>query len=109
MFVLSSGKSGKIHFNLLAKNKRVILTSEAYESMKSAKNGIESVRKNASKRERFEVRTSKNGKPYFVLIARNGEIIGVSQMYAHSSSAYIGIRSVMANAAVSKIEKNIPA
>ena len=29
-FELSRGKNGQVHFNLLASNRRVILTSEAY-------------------------------------------------------------------------------
>jgi uncharacterized protein YegP (UPF0339 family) len=101
MFKLTQGKSGKYHFTLLAKNKQVVLTSEAYNSRAAALNGIRSVRKNASARDRFEMRTAKNGKSYFVLLAKNGEIIGQSQMYAHRNSAYTGIRSVMVNAPVS--------
>ena len=98
MFKLARGKSGKYHFTLHAKNTQVVLTSEAYNSRAAAVNGIASVRKNASARERFETRTAKNGKSYFVLLAKNGEIIGQSQMYAHRSSAYVGIKSVMLNA-----------
>ena len=97
-FELSKGKGGKFHFNLLAGNRQVILTSETYNSRAAALTGIASVRKNAKLRERFERRTAKNGKAYFVLLARNGEIIGQSQMYAHPASCYVGIRSVMSNA-----------
>ncbi len=98
MFKLAKGKTGKFHFTLLAKNMQVILTSEAYNSRAAALNGIASVKKNATKRDCFETHTAKNGKSYFVLIAKNGEIIGQSQMYAHRTSAYVGIKSVMANA-----------
>lgn len=98
VFELSKSKSGQFHFNLLAANRRVILTSEAYKRKESALNGIASVRKNAAKRDNFEKRTAKNGKHYFVLLAANGDIVGQSQMYAHASSAYLGIRSVMNNA-----------
>ena len=98
-FELSKNKAGQFCFNLLAANKRVILTSEAYATRASAVAGIVSVRKNAALRERFERRIAKSGKSYFVLLAKNGEIIGQSQMYAHASSCYLGIRSVMVNAA----------
>jgi len=98
MFKLSKGKTGKFHFALHAKNSQVILTSEAYNSKASAVGGIASVKKNATDRASFEARSAKNGKSYFVLLAKNGEIIGQSQMYAHRSSAYVGIKSVMANA-----------
>src|SRR5262245_26514843 len=97
-FELAKGKTGKFHFRLHAGNKRVILTSEAYNSKAAALAGIEAVRKSARLRERYERRTSRSGKTYFVLRARNGEIIGQSQVYAHDTSAYVGIRSVMANA-----------
>jgi uncharacterized protein YegP (UPF0339 family) len=46
-FVLKKGESGKFHFNLVASNGQVIATSQAYHSKESAKEGIESVRKNA--------------------------------------------------------------
>lgn len=98
-FELSKSKNGQFRFNLLAANKRVVLASEAYNSRAAAVGGIMSVRKNAPLRERFERRTAKNGKSYFVLLAKNGEIVGQSQMYAHPTSCYVGIRSVMANAA----------
>ncbi|NJK42467.1 MAG: YegP family protein [Aquincola sp.] len=102
MFKLSQGKSGKFHFTLHAKNQQVVLTSEAYNTRAAALNGVASVKKNATSRESFETRTAKNGKSYFVLLAKNGEVIGQSQMYAHRSSAYTGIKSVMANAPTAK-------
>jgi len=46
-FVLYSDKAGKFRFRLKAGNGEIIAVSEAYESKASAKNGIESVRKNA--------------------------------------------------------------
>lgn len=98
MFKLTQGKSGKFHFTLHAKNQQVVLTSEAYNSRAAAVGGIASVKKNATDRSSFETRSAKNGKSYFVLMAKNGEVIGQSQMYAHRSSVYTGIRSVMANA-----------
>ncbi len=87
-FAVSRGKNGQVHFNLHASNRRVKLTSEAYEQKRSALNGIASIRKNAKKRDNFEERTTKNGKHDFVLLAYNGEIVGQSQIYAHASSAY---------------------
>ena len=98
MFKLSQGKSGKFHFTLHAKNQQVVLTSESYASRAAAMGGIKSVKRNAANRASFETRTAKNGKSYFVLVAKNGEIIGQSQMYAFRNSVYAGIRSVMTNA-----------
>jgi uncharacterized protein YegP (UPF0339 family) len=46
-FELYADKAGKYRFRLKAANGEIIAVSEAYESKASAKNGIESVRKNA--------------------------------------------------------------
>jgi uncharacterized protein YegP (UPF0339 family) len=46
-FEITKDKAGKFRFRLKAANGETIATSEAYESNASAKNGIESVQKNA--------------------------------------------------------------
>jgi len=46
-FELYKDRAGKYRFRLKAGNGEIIATSEAYESKAGAKNGIESVRKNA--------------------------------------------------------------
>ncbi|MCY1528214.1 hypothetical protein D9M68_633130 [compost metagenome] len=61
-------------------------------------NGIDSVRKNATREGAFESKTASNGKFYFVLKASNGQVIGQSQMYASAASASAGIQSVKSNA-----------
>lgn len=102
-FELKMAKNGKFHFNLKAGNGQIILSSEMYESKKSAENGISSVRKNGGTEKRFEIKTSSKGDPYFVLKATNGEVIGKSEMYSSASSMKKGIKSVMTNAAGAKV------
>ena len=97
-FEIKVGKNGKTHFNLKASNGQIILTSEKYESRKSCENGIESVRKNSGNDARFERKTAKDGSPYFVLKAANGEVIGKSEMYKTKASMENGIASVGKNA-----------
>jgi uncharacterized protein YegP (UPF0339 family) len=46
-FVLKQDPTGQYHFNLEGPNGEVIATSEGYESKESARNGIESVQRNA--------------------------------------------------------------
>jgi len=46
-FEMYKDKAGKYRFRLKAGNGEIIATSEAYESKAGAKNGIQSVRKNA--------------------------------------------------------------
>lgn len=85
-------------FHLTARNGRVILQSEAYKSKAAALNGIKSVKASARAAGRYDRRTARNGKKYFVLTAPNGQIVGQSQLYASASSRAYGVRSVMANA-----------
>ncbi len=46
-FELYKDKGGKFRFRLKASNGQIIASSEAYNSKKSAENGIASVQKNA--------------------------------------------------------------
>ena len=102
-FEIKTGKTGKVHFNLKASNGQVILTSEKYNDLSSAKKGIESVRKNSQNEARFERKTAKDGSPYFVLKAANGEPIGKSEMYSSKRGMENGIASVGKNAPDAKI------
>jgi len=103
-FVLETGKAGKFRFNLRSGNHQVILTSETYDTKAAAENGIESVRKNAADDASFVRKTAKDGSPYFVLKAKNGETIGKSEMYKSSSGMENGIKSVAANAPAAKVD-----
>ena len=44
---MKEAKNGKFHFNLKATNGQIILSSQMYASESGAKNGIQSVMKNA--------------------------------------------------------------
>jgi len=103
-FELKKGNSGQFMFNLKAGNGEVILTSELYKEKHSALNGIESVKNNAGDDARFERKTAKNGQPYFVLKAGNGETIGKSEMYSSVSAMENGIQSVKKNAGSARID-----
>ena len=46
-FEIYTDKAGEFRFRLKATNGQIIATSEGYKAMKSCKNGIESVKKNA--------------------------------------------------------------
>lgn len=97
-FEVSVAKDGQFYFRLKAGNGQNILASEMYKAKASALNGIESVKKNAVLDERYEKLVSKNEKPYFVLKAGNGEVIGSSEMYESEAARDNGIESVKANA-----------
>ena len=96
-YELKKGASGKYSFNLLAGNHQVILSSESYAQKSGAEGGIASVQKNGSDDSHYDRRTSSNGKPYFVLKAGNGQIIGTSEMYESTAARDNGIESVKTN------------
>jgi len=97
-FVITLQKNGEHMFNLKASNGQVILTSEGYASKAGCLNGIESVKKNAPLDERYDRKESKNGKPFFTLLAGNKQIIGKSELYESVAAREKGIESVKKNA-----------
>ena len=103
-FQLKKAKNGKVYFNLLATNGEIILTSQMYASKRSAKNGIASVQTNAASADRFEAKTNKGGKHYFVLKAANHQVIGNGEAYSSPAAMKKGIKSVSTNAPKAKIE-----
>lgn len=104
MFEITKTKAGKFHFHLKAKNHQIILTSQSYKDLASAKKGARSVAKSAAKNTNFNIATARNGKLYFNLLAANKQIVGTSQMYTAKRSAQKGIASVQANAPGATIE-----
>lgn len=104
IFDLKQGASGQFMFNLKAGNGEVILTSELYKLKQSAITGINSVKANAGDDSRYERKTAKNGQPFFVLTATNGQIIGKSEMYSSTSAMENGIESVKKNGPVATTE-----
>lgn len=103
-FDLKQGGNDQFMFNLKAGNGEVILTSELYKQKQSAIAGIDSVKANAADDTRYERKTAKNGQPFFVLTATNGQIIGKSEMYSSVSAMENGIQSVKKNGPVAEIE-----
>ena len=102
-FEITSRKNGEYQFNLKASNGQVILTSQGYATKANCLNGVESVKKNSQDEKRFEKKVAANGKPFFNLMATNGQVIGTSQMYANEVNMNNGIASVMNNAADAQI------
>lgn len=104
-FELKNAANGKqFLFSLKAGNGEIILTSELYEAKASAQNGIDSVKKNAADDGRYERKTAKDGSPFFVLKASNGQPIGKSEMYSSTSAMENGIASVKKNAPAAAVD-----
>ncbi|NNE65343.1 MAG: YegP family protein [Pyrinomonadaceae bacterium] len=93
-FEVLKSKNGKFRFNLKAGNNQIIISSQLYEKRISVTNGIKSVKNHCGDDKCFERKVAKNGKPYFVLKAKNGKTIGKSQQYASNSTMNKGIRAI---------------
>jgi uncharacterized protein len=94
-FQVFNGKDEQFYFRLVASNGEQILGSEGYTTKQNCIGGIMAVKVNSSDPIRFEKKVAVDKTHYFVLNAKNGEIIGKSQQYASSSSCDAGIASVM--------------
>lgn len=105
-FELDKSSDGQYRFVLKAGNAETILTSELYKTKSAAENGIASVQTNCAQDERYERKTSTNGKPFFNLKAANHQVIGSSQMYASEATRDNGISSVKSNGTSSTIKDN---
>lgn len=110
-YIINVKEDKKAHFVLKSKNGEVILTSQTYASVRSAKAGVLSVTKNAPLAEvedltkdekkanpKFQVYEDKGGKLRFRLIAKNGQNIGHSEAYSDRRGLKNGIQSVIKNA-----------
>jgi uncharacterized protein len=102
-FTISQRVNKEYQFNLKSGNGEIILTSEGYIQKASCYKGIESVKVNSQDDSRYDRRVAVNDKDYFVLKARNGEIIGKSQFYTSKSAMENGIASVKSNAPTAEI------
>ena len=103
-FELYKDTAGEFRFRLKAGNGENILASEGYTAKASAENGIESVKENAPKDERYEKKETAAGKYMFNLKASNGQVIGTSQSYESTSGRDNGIESVKTNAPGARVE-----
>ncbi|MEN0003270.1 MAG: YegP family protein [Bacteroidota bacterium] len=92
--IFKSDKNDKFYFRLKANNGQIVLASQAYANKAGCKNGIESVKKNATNDECYERKEAANGKFHFNLLAMNKQIVGSSQMYAAKAGMENGIDAV---------------
>lgn len=65
--------------------------SESYTSKQMCEHGIISVKENCKIERRYELKTATNGLLYFLLYAKNGEVILKSKLHKSESSRENGI------------------
>lgn len=85
-FTLFKASNSLYYFRLRANNGQVLLASEGYSSKAGCLNGVNTVKSIGRADDRYERKTSANGKYYFIIKASNGQIIGTSEMYEFVSA-----------------------
>lgn len=85
---------GQFRFWLISERGKLLLRSKAYRSKRACRNAVASARRNASALGRFERKTAKNGKAYFVLKSANHRLLGRSELYGSLESLDGAIESV---------------
>jgi uncharacterized protein YegP (UPF0339 family) len=109
-FELFLQKDGEYRFHLKAENGRIVMTSEGYNTEDAARNGIESVRTNASNLGRYDlIESNEDNKWYFNLRAHNGEIIGTSEIYESFENVKRGAFLIQAEAPKAQVKELLPA
>lgn len=72
---------GKFRFWLISDSGRLLLRSKAHESRDDCETDIESAKRNAAARQRFERKETTDGKCYFVLKAANDRTLARSAKF----------------------------
>lgn len=103
-FEITTTSNDRFVSNLKAGNGEVILTSGTFPTKEEAAAVIASMKSNAPYDGQFERKVGSNDKPYFVLKAADGRVLGRSEMYSSHSAMENGIKSVMRNAATATIK-----
>ncbi|MGB1226907.1 MAG: YegP family protein [Poseidonibacter sp.] len=84
---------------------KTVVKSENYAQKASAKNGIESVKKNCQDDARYELKESSNGKFFFNIKSTNGQIVGTSALFANDEERAAAIAELKANSADAEVSE----
>ena len=94
-YEIKRAKNGKYFFVLKSRNGGIMLTSQVYADKRGCKNGISVVQHCSQDADLFRSEETANKLRYFVLRARNHEVIARSECYAYRSGVLRGIACVM--------------
>lgn len=98
-FQLYLDTSSEFRHRLKSANGKIILhASEGYSSKQACKNGITSIQANAPFDSRYKRKVATNDQHYFVLVAGNGEPLGMSETYTTKYAMENGITAVKRDA-----------
>lgn len=84
---------------------QVVLAGEIVRTRADAERVVASVRANARNEARFERRLSRSSQPFFFLKARNGQVLGISEIFPTLAARDTAIKIVQMNAATAALEE----
>ena len=102
-YVVTKSRDGQLMFSLKAPDGHILLTSGWYGTPSALEGGMEAVRTNSPLDERYGRLADDDGKPYFVLKAVNGMVVGRSEAYPSPSAMEEDIARVGGYAASASI------
>ena len=91
--IFKSPKNDQFYFRVVSANNKIVLASEGYLQLDGAKNGVNSLLRDAATLKPI-VLQAKNGQWYFVTKAPNYQVTGVSETYASKANAERGAQAV---------------
>ena len=80
-FEVYKGNNDQHYFRLINSKHKVLLSGEGYKQKENMLNGIESIKKNMPLPTGVEKKESTNGKHYFNVKSKNGQIVGTSALF----------------------------
>lgn len=90
-------KNKDYYFRIKAANDDKLLQSEGYKTKQGCENGIETLKDHASDETSYErIKTDKN-QFYFVIKAKNGKVLGTSEVYTTKANMEKALKSVKNN------------
>jgi len=93
-FIVKKESDGNYYVTLKAKNGGVILNSQKHLSKSDCKNGIATIRANATDNLKYDYKKTFDGKFYFRLKSALGEVLGNSKLYESAERRNAGIEAV---------------
>ncbi len=81
LFLIFKDIKGEWRFHLKDNKGKILLRSESYKTKQNCQKGIQSVIKNGKNIRAYSFIKAKDNTYYFNIVARNGEIVAISQFY----------------------------
>lgn len=94
-FIIAADAEGIYRFQLFTESGQLLLVSEPYMARGGCLNGAEAALYNAQDAARIKRRISAEGAHYFLLTARNGKTICISDNFTSVSDCEAAIKAVM--------------